>query len=202
MTKTLGSALLYGLVVMMFLGLACASASAVDLPGSEKKVTIDQLPAKVRAAILKEVGEGRLVDIGVFTRDDGSKLYEIEMIVDGKEFDVLFDGDGKVLRKTFEGLKPGEVPKKKTAKKPAGKPDRFQRNFGLEERKFATFGRSKYFILEPGYRLILEGKEGEHTVRLAVTVLHETRVVGGVRTRVVEERETVDGELLEISRNF
>jgi len=32
----------------------------------EKKVGIDQVPAKVKAAILKAVGDGRLVDIGVF----------------------------------------------------------------------------------------------------------------------------------------
>ncbi|NIS28433.1 MAG: hypothetical protein GWN07_00005, partial [Actinobacteria bacterium] len=33
-------------------------------------------------------------------------------------------------------------------------------------------------------------------------VLDETEVVGGVTTRVVEERETEAGELIEISRNF
>jgi len=62
------------------------------------------VPAVVKAAILKAVGEGKLVDIGVFTKD-GKKLYEIEMVMDGKEYDVLFSEDGTVLKKTFEGLK-------------------------------------------------------------------------------------------------
>ena len=39
---------------------------------------------------------GWLVDIGVFTQED-RKVYEIEMVVDNKEFDVLFSSAGKVL---------------------------------------------------------------------------------------------------------
>ena len=34
------------------------------------------------------------------------------------------------------------------------------------------------------------------------TVLAETRLIAGVETRVVEERETVNGELVELSLNF
>jgi len=37
---------------------------------------------------------------------------------------------------------------------------------------------------------------------LTITVLPETKVVDGVETRVVEERETVDGQIAEISRNY
>ncbi|MHC4662315.1 MAG: PepSY domain-containing protein, partial [Planctomycetota bacterium] len=79
----------------------------------ETKVKIDNVPEKVRAAIIEAVGDGRLVDIGVFTQDDGSKIYEIEMVVAGKEYDVLFDDSGKVLRKTFEGEKPAGKANKK-----------------------------------------------------------------------------------------
>jgi hypothetical protein len=39
-------------------------------------------------------------------------------------------------------------------------------------------------------------------VTLVITVLDETRVVGGIETRVVEERESADGALVEVSRNF
>ena len=53
-------------------------------------------------------------------------------------------------------------------------------------------------MLEPGFRIVLEGGEG----KLAVTVLDETRVVSSVETRVVEEREWNDGKLIEVSRNY
>lgn len=84
----------------------------------------------------------------------------------------------------------------------ANKPPQFQDSFDLESRDLSPTGRNKYFILEPGYQLVLQGKEGSRTVQLQVTVLPETKRIGNVETRVVEERETVDGKLVEISRNF
>jgi hypothetical protein len=62
----------------------------------------------------------------------------------------------------------------------------------------ASIGRNPYFILEPGYTLVLEGGNE----RLVITVLDETLIVDGVETRVVEERETRGGNLVEVSRNY
>src|SRR6185436_7286905 len=62
--------------------------------------------------------------------------------------------------------------------------------------------RNDYFILEPGYQLVLEGKEGSKTGKLQITVLQETKVIDGIQTRVVEEREWENGKLVEISRNY
>jgi len=70
------------------------------------------------------------------------------------------------------------------------------------DEKCLSTGRNEYFILEPGYQLTLEGKASSKKVELIVTVLNETRVVDGVETRVVEERESADGNLVEVSRNF
>ena len=70
--------------------------------------------------------------------------------------------------------------------------------FGVEPGELGPTGRNPYVVLEPGYRMVLEGG----TVRLVVTVLKETRQVDGVETRVVEERETDGGQLVEVSRNF
>jgi hypothetical protein len=122
------------------------------------------------------------------------------MVVDGREYDVLFARDGEVLRKTFEGYK--TVKPAAEEAEAAGTGIRYQDSFDLESRHFSSVGRNRYFILEPGYQLVLEGPEGEHTVTLAVTVLDETKRIGNIETRVVEERESVDGELIEISRNF
>jgi hypothetical protein len=67
---------------------------------------------------------------------------------------------------------------------------------------FTTFGRNTYFILEPYYQQTLQGLEGADTVTLIITVLNETRKIGAVETRIVEERELVNGKPIEISRNF
>lgn len=78
----------------------------------------------------------------------------------------------------------------------------FTSNFSVSPEAFRTSGRNRYFILEPGYFLVLEGREGTTSVRLVVRVLNETRVVNGVVTRVVAETEYHNGELVEVSRNF
>ena len=67
---------------------------------------------------------------------------------------------------------------------------------------FVTSGRNQYFILEPGFQLVLEGKEGKDKGRLVITVLNETKKIGNTETRVVEENESVNGKTVEISRNF
>jgi hypothetical protein len=70
------------------------------------------------------------------------------------------------------------------------------------EEPFAASGRNRFFILEPGYQLEFAGKEGGKAVHLTITVLEDTKKVAGVETRVVEERETADGKLAEVSRNY
>ena len=72
------------------------------------------------------------------------------------------------------------------------------RSFALEKDELVSTGRNPYFILEPGYQIVLA--DDEETV--TITVLDETRMVDGVETRVVEERETRNGKLVEVSRNF
>src|SRR2546422_3099120 len=70
--------------------------------------------------------------------------------------------------------------------------------FPTEPDELVSTGRNPYFILEPGYSLELEGGN----VRLTITVLNETKKVDGVETRVVEERETKGGQLIEVARNY
>jgi hypothetical protein len=67
---------------------------------------------------------------------------------------------------------------------------------------FITTGRNAYFVLEPGYQLILEGVDGKDSMRLVITVLNEIKKIGGAETRVVEENESVNGKTIEISRNY
>jgi hypothetical protein len=83
-----------------------------------------------------------------------------------------------------------------------GDTDVYTEFFNLENCNFLTAGSNRYFILEPGYHLLLQGTEQTDTERLLVTVLNETRKVGGIETRVVEEHESVNGQVVEISRNF
>ncbi len=84
--------------------------------------------------------------------------------------------------------------------------DEFSDSFGRENCTFTSVGANPYLPLTPGLILKLEGQsedDGEVVdIRLLFSVLGETRMVDGVRTRVVEEREFEDDELIEVSRNF
>lgn len=70
--------------------------------------------------------------------------------------------------------------------------------FFVEKGELTATGRNPYFILEPGYVLVLQ--KGSET--MTKTVLAEIKMVDGVETRVIEEKETKDGKVVEISRNF
>jgi len=84
----------------------------------------------------------------------------------------------------------------------AGTAGGWQEKFDEEDRDLVSTGANPYFSLEPGDTLELEGKEKGKTLRLTVRVLNETKPVGAVQTRVVEERETLDGQPVEVSRNY
>ena len=74
----------------------------------------------------------------------------------------------------------------------------WQEEFGISQCNLLTTGRNAYFVLEPGFQLVLEGDD----TRLQITVLEETKTVDGVLTRVVEEREWKDGKLHEVAKNY
>ncbi len=88
------------------------------------------------------------------------------------------------------------------AQKAASSQDNWTTVFPDEE--FLTTGDNPYFVLKPGYTLVLEGIEDGKKKQLTITVLNETKTVNGVETRIVEEREkdVTDDKLIEVSRNY
>ncbi len=69
----------------------------------------------------------------------------------------------------------------------------------MDKANLTNVGRNPYYIpLEPGYRLELKGGGGT----LTVTVTRKTKMVDGVETRVIEEREEKNGTPMEISQNY
>lgn len=83
----------------------------------------------------------------------------------------------------------------------------FTQSFDLSACTFSNTGRNTYFVLDPGYRLVLKGSEGKHDLEVRMTVLPDVEVItipgmAPIPTRVVEESEFEDGAQSEISRNF
>lgn len=71
-------------------------------------------------------------------------------------------------------------------------------DFSQEKADLVSVGWNPYFVLEPGYVLVLENGED----RLTITVKNETKTVDGVECRVVEEKETKGDKVIELSNNY
>lgn len=78
----------------------------------------------------------------------------------------------------------------------------WQDSFNLEDCTFSASGSNDYFILEPGYQLVLEGQDEGDAIQLTITVLNETKMVNGTEAGIIQESETENGEVVEISRNY
>lgn len=68
----------------------------------EEQVTLDQVPAAVKAAILKESAGGEITEIEVKT-EGGKTFYEAEFVRDGKKIEIKVAPDGTLLKKEEEG---------------------------------------------------------------------------------------------------
>ena len=74
----------------------------------------------------------------------------------------------------------------------------WQSQFPVDHSRLGLQGSNPYFNLTPGYRLFYEhGKSAE-----VVAVMREAKLIDGVETRVVEDRETSDGQLVEVTRDY
>lgn len=91
------------------------------------------------------------------------------------------------------------IPLSLTAKSESKK---WTEEFNIEDCNFSTTGNTTYMILQVGYQLILNGTDEGDVIELNITVLNEIENVGGIDTRVVQELEKENGEIIEISRNY
>ena len=88
--------------------------------------------------------------------------------------------------------------------------EEYTKSFRLQDAVLIPFGANPYFSLQPGRFWRYEGDDGGEFVELEIRALQQTKWITfsingqpiAALTRVVEEREWVDGELVEVSRNF
>ena len=78
----------------------------------------------------------------------------------------------------------------------------FADTFAVRKADLSSTGRNDYFVLEPGFVSTFEGTEDGKKTVLTITVTDRTKTVDGVETRVIEERETAGGEVIEVSQNY
>ncbi len=164
---------------------------------TEKEIAQSDIPFFVRDLIEKRY-PGFLLSEIEWIETPQAEGYEVQLSKNDSSVELLIDKSGNILKEEKETENLSEV---ETTEIPPPKV-RFSDEFDMDAYTFSTRGRNQYFILEPGYQLILEGSDGEDRVRLEITILEDTEWIGNIETRVMEEKEMGNSEIVEISRNF
>lgn len=185
----------YLYVILIIVGLSTiltGTGFPSQAAAQERKVSVppSELPAVIRKAIEEAFPKGQILIIEKEVEGEDPGQYDAEIRSKGKVYEVEISPQGEVIEvkemTSDEKDSDGEQDKKWTE------------YFGQENCTFSSTGRNRFFILEPGHQLVLESRQE----KVVITVLNETKKIGNVVTRVVEEREEENGKLKEISRNF
>jgi hypothetical protein len=174
--------------VMILLGGMFSAETAAQ----ERKVTVlpSDLPSVIRKAIEQAFPKGQIIRIQKEVEGEDPGQYDVDIRSDAKLYEVEISPEGEVIESKEVG--PAETaPSAEQGKK-------WTENFNQEHCTFLSVGRNRFFSLEPGDQLVLESD----SEKVAITVLEETKMIGRIKTRIVEEREEKNGKLAEVSRNF
>jgi len=178
---------------------ALVFASGLAYAEKKESVAVADLPSEIKQAIEKEFPGGEILAIEKEVEGEDPGQYDVEIRMDGKEYEVEIAPDGSIKEtKETEKAEIAKEAEENSAKDASAESKKWTESFDIDKCTFASVGRNKFFILEPGFQIVLANDEDKVTI----TVLDETKMIGKVETRIVEEREEEGGELIEVSRNF
>jgi uncharacterized membrane protein YkoI len=181
----------FEIVVAVLLAVLVAGPWSQAL-AQERKITVpvSELPHAIREAIQKAFPGNQILTVEKEVEGEDPGQYDVVIRSGTQEYEVEISPEGRIIET-----------KERAAEREgadAGGGKRWTDSFGQEDCTFSSVGRNRFFLLVPGHQLVLESAEE----KVVITVLDETKKIGNVETRVVEEREEEDGELKEVSRNF
>jgi hypothetical protein len=184
-----------------------ATMAAAEPEPGEVKVKLDDTPPAVRATIDKELVDGELEDISRKQRD-GKTVYETDIIKDGGKWEVVVAEDGSIASKLREGsaeeqaadrIDKAELRVRSDDAAAGGADDAWRQGFDVNKANLKPTGKNSCLPIQPGKLLKLRNPDGD---TLTITILNDTKVVDGVTCGILEERETKNGKLIEVSRNY
>jgi len=178
---------------LMAAGLAVGICGCATM--HEVKVTIEQTPPAVQQTIKSELVGARLEDIARKQRQ-GETIYETDIIKNGHKWELVIGEDGRIISRLREGGA-GEPPADKMEGGAASEAG-WRESFAVSRSDLAATGSNPWLTIQPGR--VLELRNGIDS--LTITVLNDVMTVDGVEVGVLEERETKNGKLAEVSRNF
>lgn len=79
----------------------CAILLTTSLSLAGQDVALDQLPAPVRTTVERETKGAQITDIERDT-EHGQTIYEVEFVLDGKEYELDIAADGQLLERRLD----------------------------------------------------------------------------------------------------
>jgi uncharacterized membrane protein YkoI len=90
-----------GLLVLASLALCIGAVATQRIIEKEKELSIDQVPASVKATILAEAGAGTIKEVEL-ENEKGQTFYEADVIIDKQEVEIKVAADGTLLGKEID----------------------------------------------------------------------------------------------------
>lgn len=183
-------------------GLDVEDGSIVEKANEQEDQSKVAAAAKVTlaeaVAIARKESPGRAVEARLVMDGDRPQA-QVTLFAKGNTTLVAIDAvTGKPVEAAAQPKEEGdEEGEAKEADGPA-----FTETFGEENSDLGPTGVNPFWVLEPGYVLVLAGKEKGEKVEIKITVLDETKKIAGVECRVVQEDESVGGDLEESTRDY
>lgn len=101
MTRFFKSILVLGMGVGLFACSSIAKEDKEDKDESEQEIKFADAPAAVQKTLTKEA-EGAKIETVEKETEDGTTVYEAEVTIDGKEYEIKVAPDGKLISKKVE----------------------------------------------------------------------------------------------------
>jgi len=179
-----------------------AKTLAVDIDAKTGAVVGTENESNDQSRIAKAAKIGIVQAIGVALKKAPGRAVSASLVQAGESLQFIV----KVLvDEKLKTVKVDAVSGELAAKKQSGKKEdakAFTDAFPVDAADWASSGRNPYFVLEPGYFLILEGEEKGVKIRTEINVLSETKTIDGVECRVVQDKVTENGQVHEVARDY
>ena len=144
-----------------------ATGAATGLAWDEEEVSLDQVPAKVRATLLKLAGDAKITEVERET-EGGITTYEAEWEVNGLEIEVELTASGEVIeieKEVASADVPAAVRALATKKFPGGAKIEYERiTVHVYEIEGMVGGKEKELIVSPAGRILhaMQGDDDGH----------------------------------------
>jgi hypothetical protein len=159
---------------LSLMAIVLLSAGFVAASREPGTISLRKVPAYAQQRILKEADGNTITEV--------KQVYEAHWLFDGNEVEILVDANGELLSRTVDAAD--------------------DNNANVDPNDFVATIDNQYYPLTPGTTFFYEGTIDGIPMTEEVIVTHNTKVIMGVTTIVVNDRAFENGNLVEDTNDW